>query len=38
MEIKNIPEETIRTVTEHINISNNKNYNIPIIGQVQFSV
>lgn len=32
MEIKNIPEETIRTVTEHINISNNKNYNIPIIG------
>jgi len=32
MEIKNIPEETIEAVTKHINESNNKNYNIPIIG------
>lgn len=32
MEIKNIPEETIKTVTDHINCSNNKNYSIPIIG------
>jgi len=32
MEIKNIPEETIKAVTDHINSSNNKNYNIPIIG------
>lgn len=32
MEIKNIPEETIKAVSEHINESNNKNYNIPIKG------
>lgn len=32
MEIKNISEETIEAVTKHINDSNNKNYNIPIIG------